>query len=446
MEASDFGERFFWGASTSAYQIEGACNEDGKDPNIWDDFTKKKSKIKNGENANHAADFYHNYEEDLLNLKEMGFKHFRFSISWSRILPQGIGEINEKGLAFYQRVINKCLELEIEPWITLYHWDLPSALQEKGGWANRKIIDWFDEFAHLCLACFGDRVKYWMLLNEPIVFTGAGYLLGLHAPGLKSIPAFLKAAHHANLCMALSLKSLKSKYPKHKFGTTVSLTQIDPINQLPWNVYAAKRIDKILNYLFLYPMMGKGYPVLSFKRFSLLKKYMKAGDLEHMVCNFDFIGAQIYTRQKVKFGLFSPFLNARLVEAPIRGVRHNALGWEVKPQVIYNWIKKLHQLGIKNIMITENGYADNLEPNAAELPIEDDERIRYHNLHLRQVLRAKKDGFPVKGYFVWSLIDNFEWAEGYSARFGIVAVDFKNFRRTIKKSGFWWRDFLLGTA
>ena len=436
-----FGEDFKWGVSTAAFQIEGACAADGKGPSIWDTFTTGKGRIKDGRHAQTSCNFYNNYKNDIGLVKHLGIPNFRFSISWARIMPQGTGAVNQAGLDHYNNVINYLIECGIEPWITLYHWDLPQALEDKGGWISRDVVSWFTEFAEVCAKHFGDRVKYWMVLNEPSVFTGAGYFLGIHAPGRKGLTSFLKAMHHANLAAAEGGRTLRRLLPDAQIGTTYSCTHIEPATSRPRDVAAAKRIDTLLNRAFLEPALGMGYPVKSLPILGKITKYMQQGDNVKMTFDFDFIGLQCYTREVIRSSFFVPYIGAKLVSAKSRGKAVTEMGWEVHPKSLYQLLKKLNAYdAIKSIIITENGAAfpDTLSGER----VHDTQRQEYIEQHIVQVAKAKRKGLKVDGYFVWTLTDNFEWAEGYNARFGLVHVDFDTQKRTIKDSGYWYMDFL----
>ncbi len=438
----EFGNDFSWGISTAAYQIEGAHDTDGKGMSIWDSFSQKRRKIANGEHANIACDFYHQYTSDLALIKKMNIPNYRFSIAWSRVLPNGIGTINYKGIAYYNRVIDFCLELGIEPWITLYHWDLPEALQKKGGWTNREIINWFSEFVNCCLNHFGDRVKHWMVLNEPMVFTGAGYFLGVHAPGKKGLSNFLAAAHHAAMCQAEGGRIIRSFESNFKIGTTFSYSDLAPLREdHERDAKAVIRVDALLNRLFLEPLLGLGYPIRDLKILQKIERFIKPGDEQKLAFQMDFIGLQNYTRELVSYSAFMPFLHAKIVKAKKRNVQHTLMNWEVYPPCIYNALKRLQKYpSIKEILVTENGAAF---PDAVvNEEVDDEERLQYLQDHIAQVLKAKNEGVNVKGYFVWTLMDNFEWAEGYSPRFGLVHVDFDTQKRIIKSSGKWFGQFL----
>lgn len=441
LQRKKFGKNFKWGVSTAAYQIEGAHDVDGKGPSVWDVFCSANGKIFSGHTGEIACDFYNRYSDDILLLKDLGIENFRFSISWPRILPNGIGDINQKGIDFYNNVINTCLQNGIEPWITLYHWDLPQALEQKGGWTNRNIVAWFEEYVELCAKHFGDRVKYWMVVNEPMAFTGAGHFLGIHAPGRTGLKNLLPAVHHAVLSISSGGRLLKKLLPNAEVGTTFSCAYVEPVSMRPKDIAAAKRVDVLLNRMFIEPVLGYGYPEDELPVLKKLKKYIEPGDEDLMKFNFDFIGIQNYTREVVKYSMFVPYLNASVVNAKFRKVPLTAMEWEVYPPALYYVLKKFAAYeGIKKIYITENGAAfEDMIDNGL---INDHQRTEYIKEHLKEVLRAKNEGVRVEGYFVWTLLDNFEWAEGYRTRFGLVHVDFESQQRTVKASGYWYRDFL----
>ncbi len=371
----------------------------------------------------------------------LNIENFRFSISWPRIFPEGVGNSNEKGLDFYDRMIDFCLEMGIEPWVTLYHWDLPQALQQKGGWTNREVLNWFSQYVETCALRYGDRVKNWMVLNEPMVFTGAGYFLGVHAPGKKGFSNFLPAAHHAVLCQAVGARVLKSLRPGLRVGTTFSCSLIEPLEQTSADIEAAHRVDVLTNRMFIEPLLGHGYPVRDLKLLGPIEAYMKQHDEQLMQFDMDFIGIQNYTREVVKHSRFIPYINARLIKAKRRNVPATTMDWEVYPPSIYHMLKKFSAYpAVKNLVVTENGAAFN--DYLIEGKVNDLQRISYLNAYLEEVLRAKNEGVPVNGYFAWSFTDNFEWAEGYRQRFGLVYVNYQTQRRHVKASGHWFREFL----
>jgi len=444
MKRKDFGNKFKWGVSICAYQNEGAFLQDGKGLSIWDVFTNQNGKVRDNQNANTTNDFYHLFEDDLKLMKYMNILNFRFSLSWSRIFPNGTGTVNQKGVDFYNRLIDKCIELGIKPWVTLYHWDLPQALEERGGWTNRDVVEWFSDYVTFCVNTFGDRVKNWMILNEPMVYTGAGYFLGLHAPGRKDIENFIPAMHHTVLAQAAGGRIVRSLFPKSKVGTTFSCSYVEPASQDPRDILAANRVDALLNRLYIEPSLGLGYPQTDVRMLNKVEDYMQAGDEKLMPFNFDFIGIQNYTREKVQHSFFTPYVQARFVSAAERNLPQTAMGWEVYPKAMYNMLKKFGAYeGVKKILVTENGAAfpDQLLVNGR---IHDKHRTNYLKANIEQMKLAMDEGINVGGYFVWTFTDNFEWAEGYHPRFGLVYVDFEKQARFIKDSGFWYRSFLAG--
>lgn len=441
LNASDFGENFTWGVSTAAYQIEGGHDSKGKGPSIWDNFTANPKNIHNRDNARISCDFFNKYKEDILLMKSMNIDNFRFSISWPRVLPNGIGTVNNEGIDFYNDVINFCLEQNITPWVTIYHWDLPQVLEDEGGWTNRTIIEWFSEFVTVCAKAFGDRVKNWMVLNEPMVFIGAGYFLGVHAPGKKGLKNFLPAVHHSVLCQAEGGRLLRKLVLHAHIGTTISCSQITPFRNNKRDKATAITVDALLNRLFIEPALGLGYPTKEAPLLKKLSPFIQSNDIENCKFDFDFIGIQNYTREKVKYSRFVPYIRAKIVRAGKRNVKTTLMDWEVYPPSIYEMIKKYTAYPlIKKIIITENGAA--FEDHLKKENIEDADRIDFLQKYLCQVLNAKREGMNIHGYFIWTFTDNFEWAEGFYPRFGLVYVDFKSLKRTIKASGKWFAKFL----
>lgn len=441
IDKKDFGEDFKWGVSTSAYQTEGCYNVDGKGLSIWDVFSGTKGTIYQGQTGNEACNFYHRFDENLALMKNLNIPNFRFSFSWPRLIPSGSGAANTKGIDFYNRLIDQCLALGIEPWATLYHWDLPQELERQGGWTNRDIIHWFGDYAALCAKQFGDRVSHWMVFNEPMVFTGAGYFLGVHAPGRTGMKNFLPAMHHAAICQAEGARTLKNICPHAEVGTTFSCSYIEPYRPIERDRLAALRVDALLNRLFIEPALGLGYPVKDLKFLDGVEKHYVPGDDNLLKFDFDFIGLQNYTREIVKHSYFIPLLHADIVRAEKRKVPITLMKWEVYPNAIYQMLKKFNAYsGIRKIYVTENGAAfqDTLENGQ----VNDVQRVHYLKEHVRAVLKAKNEGVNVEGYFVWTFTDNFEWAEGFHPRFGLVYVDFETQQRIIKSSGRWYKEFL----
>lgn len=434
-----FGNNFKWGVATAAFQSEGAWNADGKGPSVWDTFTENPRNIKDRSNARISCNFYENYTSDLALLKSLNFDSFRFSLSWPRIYPEGKGTMNQKGIDFYNKVIDRCLELNIEPWVTLYHWDLPQTLEDNGGWPNRDVVKWFGEYTYTCGKHFGDRVKQWIVLNEPAAFTTLGYLTGLHAPGRMGINKYLASVHHAVLCQAEGGRILRSTVDKAHIGTALSCSYVDPKKAKPRFERAAKRLDVVLNRLFIEPTLGMGYPLDSLPFLQKIEKFMKPGDEEKMMFDFDFIGLQNYFRVIGKPGLI-PFIWANQQKPDEKETLLTQMGWEVYPEGIYKILKKFSAYPVKEYVITENGAA--FEDKLTEGKINDQSRIDFFKNYLENILKAKNEGVNVTGYFVWSFIDNFEWSEGYRPKFGLVYSNPDTQERIIKDSGYWFQSFL----
>lgn len=439
---NDFGPDFKWGVSSAAYQTEGAWDEEGKGKSVWDVFTHNKSKLFfNQHNGTVACDFYNRYASDIAIIARLHIPVFRFSISWSRIIPNGTGAVNPAGIDFYNHIIDLCLKLGIEPWITLYHWDLPYELEKRGGWTNREIIDWFSDYVELCISCFGDRVKHWIILNEPMAFTGAGYFLGVHAPGRKGLNSFLAAAHHAAMCQAEGGRIVRSMLSEAKIGNAFSCSFVQPYGNSDSDARAAKRVDALLNRMFVEPLAGLGYPVNDLKLLNRLEPFIKDGDESRLAFEMDFIGVQNYTRELIASSWFAPLIWARIIKAEKRNVETTDMKWEVYPESIYEMLKQFHSYtAFKEIIVSESGVAfPDIVINGR---IHDVKRVDYLRQHIKQVLRAKQEGVNVKGFFVWSLTDNFEWLEGYRPRFGLVHIDFETQQRIVKDSGYWYGRFL----
>lgn len=434
-------DTFHWGVSSSAPQSEGATFQDGKGLTIWDEFSFKRKNIKGAHTPEVSCSFYFRYKEDIELMREMNIPNFRFSISWARVLPNGTGHINQKGIDFYDRLTDCCLENNITPWVTLYHWDLPYALELKGGWTNREIVHWYSEYVQLMLSKLGDRVKYWMALNEPLVFTGAGYFLGVHAPGRKGMENFLAAVHHAALAQSNGIRLIKEYDQNLQAGTTFSVSPVTPFSNSKKDLLASIKTDALLNRLFLEPLLGYGYPVHSLPFLQRIEKYIKNNDESQLKTIPDFVGLQNYTREVVKYSWLTPYLNSKQVDARARKAEHTQLNWEVYPEGIYEILKQVNAYPeIKSIIITENGAA--FPDKLINAEVNDAKRKHFLQRYIQNVLKAKRDKIKVDGYFIWSFSDNFEWAEGYFPRFGIVYIDYKNQKRIIKESGKWFSQMI----
>lgn len=437
--AKDFPKKFVWGVAISAYQTEGAFDKHGKKNSIWDTFTNDK-KFTNG-NGNIATDFYTKYEEDILKIKALNLGAFRFSLSWSRIFPDGIGEPNKKGVKFYHKVIDCCLKNEIEPWVTLYHWDLPQVLEDEGGWTNREVLNWFTYFAEFCTKEYSTKVKKWMVLNEPMSFVGLGYFMGIHAPGRRGLGNFLPAAHHATLCQSIGGRIIRKNVDEAFVGTTFSCSVVKPKNFFRRHVRAAKRLDALLNRFFIEPALGLGYPTDEIPGLKRIEKYFELGDQDLMKFDFDFIGIQYYFRIVAQYSLFPPLLFANQIAAEKRNAKINNMGMEIYPKGLMKMLEKYSAYqNVKQIYITESGQCFDEEILNGE--IDDQNRIKYFQKTFKICKKAIKKGIKLKGYFIWTLVDNFEWADGIKPRFGIIYNDFISQKRTLKKSAYWLQSFL----
>ncbi len=437
----EFGPDFNWGVSTAAYQIEGAWDADEKGKSIWDVFSNTRGKIAGNQNGNISCDFYNRFREDLAIMSRMNIPNYRFSLSWARIMPDGTGRVNNAGIKFYNQLIDECLMLGIEPWITLYHWDLPWELEKKGGWTNRDIIGWFGDYVELCIRHFGSKVRHWIILNEPMVFAGTGYFLGLHAPGRRGLNSFLAAIHHAAMCQAEGGRIVRLLSTDTKIGTTFSCSLIQPYKNQPSDILAAQRVDVMLNRLFVEPLAGLGYPVKDLKLLNRLEPFIKDGDECKLAFDMDFIGVQNYTREIITHSRFIPLIWAKVIKAGSRNVETTDMKWEVYPESIYHMLLKFSEYkSFKELIVTESGAA--FPDTLTNGMIHDEKRRSYLEAAIGQVLKAKREGINVNGYFIWSFTDNFEWAEGYRPRFGLVYIDYKTQQRIIKDSGYWFSRFL----
>ncbi|MFZ9728146.1 MAG: GH1 family beta-glucosidase [Candidatus Nanopelagicaceae bacterium] len=434
---------FVWGVATSSYQIEGAANEGGRGQSIWDTFCKVPGKVANFENGDMACDHYHRYKEDLDLMKWMGVKAYRFSVAWPRVIPDGVGRVNEMGLDFYDRLIDSLLEREIAPWLTMYHWDLPEALQLRGGWNNREVVEWFGEYAEMLTSRFGDRVKNWMTLNEPLCSAWLGHLYGDMAPGIKDLQTALNVSHHLLMSHGLACQVIRSNVSEANVGIVINVTPAVPATDSQEDSNAAQLADGFDNRWFLDPVFGRTYPADVIDTLGASPE-IHSGDMKLIAQDLDFLGLNFYFRQTVAADQNSKPLPIRSVNR--ENVKRTAMNWEVHPQAFEEILLRISkEYSPKAIYITENGSAWNDEVINGE--IIDDERIDYLARHLDAMRSAKNQGAPILGYFAWSFLDNFEWAYGYEKRFGLIYVDYKTQKRTPKKSAFFYRQLLLnGTA
>ena len=434
---------FTWGVSTSSYQIEGAANEDGRGQSIWDTFCKVPGKVVNFDNGDMACDHYHRYKEDLDLMKWMGVKAYRFSVAWPRVIPDGVGRVNEMGLDFYDRLIDSLLEREIAPWLTMYHWDLPEVLQLRGGWNNREIVEWFGEYSEVLTSRFGDRVKNWMTLNEPLCSAWLGHLYGDMAPGIKDLQTALNVSHNLLMSHGLACQVIRSNVSEANVGIVINVTPAVPATDSQEDGNAAQLADGFDNRWFLDPVFGRSYPADVIDALGASPE-IHSGDMKLIAQDLDFLGVNFYSRQTVAADQNSKPLPIRSVNR--ENVKRTAMNWEVHPQAFEEILLRISkEYSPKAIYITENGSAWNDEVINGE--IIDDERIDYLVRHLDAMRSARDRGAPILGYFAWSFLDNFEWAYGYEKRFGLIYVDYKTQKRTPKKSAFFYRQLLLnGTA
>ncbi len=438
-----FPKGFFWGTATAAYQIEGAWNEDGKGESIWDRFAHTAGKIKNGDNGDVACDSYHRWSEDIALMRAMNLNSYRFSISWPRIQPIGSGPANAKGLDYYSRLVDALLQARIRPFVTLYHWDLPQALDEAGGWTNRDTAARFADYVQGVVQKLGDRVSDWMLFNEPVAFVHHGYLAGVHAPGHASLLDFLRATHVVNLAQGAGFRALKAARPAARVGTAFSMSPCEAASSSDEDKQAAERAHAITNIWFLEPALRGRYPeALTFLPETAMG--VKAGDMENARAPLDFVGINLYYRTIAsdpgaveRAAHPQNWIFPVKMESGQQGPKTD-LGWEVWPKALYDMVMRItHDYNRPVIEITESGCSYNDGPDSSGV-IRDARRISYHRDYLAALARSIADGADVRGYHAWSLMDNFEWAEGFSQRFGLAWVDFKTQKRILKDSGRWY--------
>ncbi len=431
-----FPDGFMWGAITAAYQIEGAWNEDGKGLSIWDTFVRQSGRIERGETADMAVDHYHRYPEDIALMQELGLKAYCFSISWPRLLPEGTGKVNPAGLDFYDRLVDGLLANNIIPYVMLYHWDLPQALQDKGGWGERSIVDAYSEYARIVAKRLGDRIPAWVTHNEPMVISLGGHFTGELAPGIQDPFVALRVAHHLLVSHGQAVLALRTELPKTaKIGIILNITPTYPATDTDEDRQAARRYDGVANRMFLDPLFKGEYPADMVEMFGPLFPEIRPGDLQTIAAPLDFVGLNYYMRAVMHYDPDTPILQASQVFPP---ESEYSQMWEIYPPGMYDMLTRIQaDYHPKEVYITENGVC---VPDGVDFDgrVRDVRRIRYLRDHLAQVGRAIQAGVPLKGYFHWTLMDNFEWAFGYRMRFGLVYVDFATQQRIIKESGRWY--------
>lgn len=429
-----FPKDFFWGTATAAYQIEGAASEDGRGPSIWDTFSHTPGKTKNGDTGDVACDHYHHLEEDLDLIAGL-VPHYRFSISWSRILPEGTGEINQKGVDFYNRLIDGLIARGVTPWVTLYHWDLPQALQDRGGWVNRDIIDWFNAYAEVCVRLFGDRVKNWMIINEQVMISYFGYATGFFAPGIQDEEQYWRVVHNTNLVVGSCYRMMKSMDPSLNIGSTYT--------PIPCRMHNEEDNDKIpllhciFHYNFLDPLFTGAYPDVVADK---VQPYIKEGDAALMKVDLDFLGLQHYSPIYFKKN-DAWVLGVEFAGSP-DGLPTSDLGWVIDPDAFRDILLELHAKYPGVVwLVTENGVS--LDDKYEDGAVSDPRRIAYLTDYLCAVREVMDAGMDVRGYFVWSLMDNYEWASGYGPRFGLIFIDYERDQARICKESYGWYKKLI---
>ncbi len=435
---STFPHGFRWGVATASYQIEGAVDEDGRGPSIWDTFCATPGKVDRGDTGEVACDHYHRWQHDLDVMRDLGVNAYRFSIAWPRVIPAGHGPVNEPGLDFYDRLVDGLLERGIEPHATLYHWDLPQALEEAGGWPGRGIVDAFVAYADAVTKRLGDRVRSYATLNEPWCSAFLGYVLGEHAPGRTDRALGLQAAHHLLLAHGSALDVMRTNAPAALHGVVVNLYPVHPASDAPADEAAAQRFDGFFNRWYLDALLKGAYPSDAWQGYGVDAPLVEAGDMAIISRPLDFLGVNYYTRMVVADEPGDPWPAARPVSFE---AERTAMGWEVYPQGLTDLLARLaRDYTLPPLLITENGAA--CPDVLADGTVDDADRISYLARHIEAVRQALAQGVDVRGYFAWSLLDNFEWARGYSQRFGLVYVDFDSQARLPKGSARWYADFI----
>ena len=425
-----FPSNFLWGSATSSYQIEGATSADGRGESIWDRFCSLPGAIQDGSSGDVACDHYHRFTEDIALMQRLNLNAYRFSIAWPRVVPQGRGKVNASGLDFYDRLVDSLLAHGLRPLPTLYHWDLPQALEDAGGWPVRATAEAFADYAEAVAVRLGDRVGNWMTLNEPFVTANHGYLTGEHAPGRSSLADSLATSHHLLVGHGLAMERIRSVVGDANIGIVLNFTPVTPIGASPAAVDRQRIVDEIENRWYVEPIAGRGYPQYTVDRLAWDQSEVRAGDMELIARPIDTLGVNFYTRKMV--GALDGEQSARGDET--------AMGWEIHPAALGDLLRGLHDRHhFPRYLITENGAAMP-DLDRVDGRVIDNDRLEYVAAHLAQVHQAMEDGVPIEGYFAWSLLDNFEWAHGYGPKFGLVEVDLATQRRTPKQSALWYAE------
>jgi beta-glucosidase len=444
MSSGTFPPGFLWGAATSAYQIEGSPLADGAGASNWHRFSHTPGRVSGGDTGDVACDHYNRYREDIALMREIGLTGYRFSIAWSRILPRGTGQVNQKGLDFYSRLVDELLEAGIEPFVTLYHWDLPAALDDRGGWLNRDVADWFGAYAEVVFRVLDGRVKKWVTLNEPWVVSDGGYLHGVLAPGHRSPFEAPIVAHNLMRAHGSAVRSYRA-YGDHEIGLVVNLEPKYPASSSPEDLEATRRSDAYMNRQYLDPVFRGSYPEELSELFGEAWPEFPTSDFDLIREPFDFLGINYYTRGIMKADDESLVEKATRVRNP-DGV-YTATGWEVFPQGLTDilvWVRERY--GEIPLYVTENGAALDEPPRVEGERLEDPVRVDYLRRHIAAIREAIAKGADLRGYFVWSLLDNFEWSHGFSKRFGIIHVNYETQKRTLKDSARFYTGVIRGNG
>lgn len=435
MLARRFPAGFLFGAATSAFQIEGAADADGKGPSIWDTFCRAPGAIATGETGDVACDAYRRWREVVELISALGLSAYRFSVSWPRVMPSGTGAANEEGLAHYERLVDALLERGIRPLLTLYHWDLPQALQDRGGWSSAATIGAFAAYADLVARRLGDRVRDWITINEPQIVARLGHESGEHAPGIRDHATALRVGHHLLLAHRDAAAAIRGASARARVGIALNLTPCEPASPSAEDEAAARTLDASVNRWYLDPLFGRGYPA---EVLQLEAEHLEGASFEGYDGALDFLGVNYYDRTLVRA---SPTARLGAVGVPDEEAERTAMGWEVHPPALTRLLVRLHrEYAPRSLLVTENGAA--FDDVVRDDAVDDPRRRSYLEGHLAAAADAMDQGVPLDGYFVWSLLDNFEWSHGTSKRFGIVHVDLATQRRRVKTSGSWYRDLI----
>lgn len=450
-DVSVLPDEFAWGVATSAYQIEGSTRADGKGPSIWDRFASQPGRIANGDSGETACDHYRRWRDDVALMADLGIRAYRFSVAWTRIMPSGTGPVNRAGLDFYSGLVDELLAVGITPYATLYHWDLPQALDDAGGWLVRETVDAFADYAGVVAEALGDRVHHWITHNEPWVAAFLGYRDGVFAPGRTDFLEALTAAHHILLSHGRAVPVIRDASPDAVVGIALDCRPAFPATKRPDDIDAHRHFDGFRNRWFFDPVFGLGYPadmIRDYRRaghFTRLPPFVQAGDLDVIAQPIDFLGINYYTSLAVRAGAAESEATGVAPGAPAPE-GYTEMGWPITPDALTRFLERVRDIyGPASIIISENGasYSNGPGPGGT---IDDVRRIRYLARHIEAVGNARRAGVPVDGYFVWSLLDNLEWTSGFSQRFGLVWVDHATQRRVRKNSFFWYRDLMAAAA